>query len=337
LKILFICKKNNTYGFIAKTKRSSGLYNSTRFIVHALNETGIHAKIVEVTDGNDIDREVHQFKPNIVVIEAIWPTPEKMIELVGLHKKVEWFCHLHSNMPFLAMEGMAMDWILKYAKSGVRLIANSHASYRALLAIVKHPELIYLPNVYLGHPHAPKIHDQRRGAINVGCFGAVRPLKNHLIQALAAVRFANEHKLHLNFFINGTRIETGGEPVMKNLRQLFSHLPHWLHEVHWCEPEEFIELLHHRIDIGMQVSLTETFSVVSADYTTAGIPMVISKEIIWGHPKCRAQDDSIDSIVEAMNRVWQSKCLIKKNQKLLAAHAKKAALQWERFVRAELT
>lgn len=337
MRVLTICKKNEIYGFVSNTRRSSGLYNSTRFIVHALQNYGIQAKIVEVQDSNDIDREVHNYKPTLVIIQALWVVPAKFDVLKKLHPKVKWYCHLHSNMPFLAMEGIAMDWCAEYVKRGIHLIANSHASYRALLSVIPHHAITFLPNVYWGKPRKAHVHHPRAKELHIGCFGAVRPLKNHLLQAMAAIRFANEQGLPLHFYINATRVETGGQPVLKNLRGLFHHLPkHKLVELHWCEPEEFIEILHHKIDIGMQVSLTETFSVVSADYTTAGIPMVLSKEITWAHPKNKALDDSIDSIVHVMKKVWKSKCLIRKNQRLLINHGKKASLIWAKFVTKEL-
>lgn len=88
-RVLFICKKNNNYGFVSYSKKNSGLFNSTRFIVEALVARGIDAGIVEVTDNNDIDREVTQFKADIVVIEALWVVPEKFLVLQKLHTNVD--------------------------------------------------------------------------------------------------------------------------------------------------------------------------------------------------------------------------------------------------------
>lgn len=63
-----------------------------------------------------------------------------------------------------------------------------------------------------------------RGAIDIGCFGAVRPLKNQLMQAIAAISFARSRGLHLRFHMNGTRIEGGG-PVLKNITAMFARSP----------------------------------------------------------------------------------------------------------------
>lgn len=328
MRVLFICKKNDCYGFHTYTRRSSGLFNSTRFIAWALRLKGIDAHIVEVVDNNDIDRECARFNPDLVVIEALWVVPEKFPILMELHPKVKWFVHLHSEMSFLSLEGIAMEWIVNYEKVGVGLIANSVNSFDALSVIVDN--VTYIPNVYVGKYPKNKM-EKREFRVEIGCFGAIRPLKNQLIQALAAIKFAREIDKFLVFHINGSRVETGGEPVLKNIEHLFAVTPGAiLAESKWNEPEEFQELLSH-MDIGMQVSLTETFNVVSANYVDAGIPIVVSKEVKWASDLCKASDESIDDIVRIMHRVYRNKCLVRRNRKLLKNHSAIAQKMWVEF------
>lgn len=334
MKIQFILKKNECYSFVSYTRRSSGLWNSTRFIVESLNSRGIEAEIVEVNDNNDIDREVRRYRPDLVVIEALWVVPEKFEVLEKLHPNVKWFVHMHSGIPFLALEGIAMDWLIRYNRNGIGIIANSPESYDAFNAITEYPdeEITYLPNVYISSPRKPKTWRDPE-VLDIGCFGAVRPMKNQLTQALAAIEFAKQLKRPMRFHVNASRIETGGQPVLKNLRQLFDHFECFmLVESKWNEPEEFLDYLADEIDIGLQVSLTETFNVVTADYVTAGIPVVISKEIKWASKDCIAQDDSVKSIVDLMHRVHNKPRLIKKNQTLLLEFSKKAQDMWADFV-----
>lgn len=335
MRILFICKKNETYGFVTLHRRSSGLFNSTRFIVEGLAARGVHAHIVEVQDNNYIDREVSAFKPDLVVLEALWVVPSKFDVLKRLHPRVKWYLHLHSHMPFLALEGIAMRWIEQYQEEGVGVITNSTESWEALRAAF--PEVKYLPNVYISHPRSPKFM-WGKPAIDIGCFGAMRPLKNHLLQALSAIQFANEKKRRLNFHINGSRVETGGAPVLKNLVQLFEDQEkihgHKLIQHDWNEPEDFLNILQ-GMDIGMQVSLTETFNVVTADYVTAGIPIVVSKEVKWASSWNKALDNSLPDIVDKMHRVWRNKLLVRWNQRLLLWHSKTAQELWYRFVKKE--
>lgn len=336
-RILFICKKNQTYGFTTYTRRSSGLYNSTRFIVESLEKRGICAKIVEVVDNNCIDREVSEFRPDMVIIEALWVVPPKFLELKRLHPKVKWFIHLHSHIPFLALEGIAMEWCKEYERMGLGIIANSIPAYDALKVLIGKKHLYYLPNVYLITPARLERRFPRgfpdKTHIDVGCFGAVRPLKNQLLQAMAALQFAKEIDKPLRFHINASRMETGGEPVMKGLLALFSFYPNAALIQHaWHEPEDFIRQLHMKIDIGLQVSLTETFNVVTADYVTAGVPAVVSKEVAWMPWFAKAQDDDINSIVRRMHWAYKLRCLTSFNRRNLERNSARAQYLWYLFV-----
>lgn len=333
MKVLFVCKKNQIYGseLGVYSRRSSGLFNSTSFIVRALREKGIRSEIIEVQDNNDIDRAIQKHRPEIVVIEALWVVPEKFPVLMALHPKVKWCVHLHSDMPFLAIEGIAMDWVIRCATLGVNILANSQESFDALGPIVPDNRLFYLPNVYLGEMQRPVSRD--KSVVDVGCFGAVRPLKNHLLQALASIQFAREIGKPLRFHINTGRVETGGEPVLKNLRQLFEDVPNAkLVENRWYDPKDFLYHLHHNIDIGLQVSLTETFNVVSADYVTAGLPIVVSKEVKWASDYSKAIDNSLPDIVSKMHRASGNYLLVRWNQLLLKRSCAQAAGLWAEFV-----
>lgn len=331
LRVLFILKKNETYGFTTYTRRSSGLFNSTSFIVQGLRAREIEANIIEVLDNNDIDREVKAYKPDHVVIEALWVVPEKFEILALLHPTVEWHIHLHSHMPFLALEGIAMNWILRYAEMGINLIANSVESYRALRCILHRDEIVYLPNVYIPRFHKRQKPHQKEW-LDVGCFGAIRPLKNQLLQALASIQFARDRGQLLRFHINASRTETGGDPVLKNLVQLFEQQDEAELVQHpWHEPEDFLHYLNENIDVGLQVSLTETFNVVCADYVTAGVPTVASKEVTWLSRFSKACDNSVSDIMAKMDRALHCPSLVTWNQFLLKRHSLDAQERWATF------
>ena len=119
--------------------------------------------------------------------------------------------------------------------------------------------------------------------INISCFGAIRPLKNHLIQAMAAIEFANLTGKKLRFHVNATRKEQGGEPILRNLVRLFEDSGHELVMVEWLEHPAFLKYIRDNIDIGMQVSFTETFNIVAADHVISDVPVLTSKEVPFTH------------------------------------------------------
>lgn len=86
--------------------------------------------MVHAVDNNCINKFVTEFRPDVVVIEALWVVPEKFDELISLHPKVKWTVRIHSEIPFLAYEGTAMDWIHGYIERGVQVSVNSRRTQR---------------------------------------------------------------------------------------------------------------------------------------------------------------------------------------------------------------
>lgn len=279
-RVLFICKKrNDTYG------PSFGLINSCRFICNALKQHDIECEVVSVVDNNCIDREVHKFKPTYVFIEALWVVPEKFHELLKLHKHVQWYVRVHSKIPFIANEGIAIQWLREYAK-----ISQCHPNFHIsannvdIVDTFKHVYGIhvrYHPNIYCPPDYDldPKVKFDTR-IVDIGCFGAVRPMKNHLEQAMAAMAFGNECGKRIRFHVNGDRIEQKGDSVMKNLEYSFKDTEHKLVKHPWANHHDFIKLVR-KMDIGMQVSFSETFNIVAADFVWNNIPVIGSPEVSW--------------------------------------------------------
>ncbi len=336
-RVLFLCKQRESYG--SNGFKSSGLHNSVKFVSEMLNHCGIESKVVDVMDANDIDREVHHYRPTHVSIEAIWVMPEKFAELNRLHPRVKWVIRIHSNLPFLANEGMALAKLLQYLDyRKVAIAANALQAFndlRALMGMI-HGEaasqrVLYLPNYYdLAECHHGA-GNQPDGWLDVGCFGAVRPLKNHLVQAVAAIRFAEEKGLPLRFHINAGRVEQNGGQVLTSLRSLFKELPSYyqLVEHPWHSYDRFLKLVR-TMDIGLQVSLTETFNIVSADFTRVNVPMVVSDSVFWAWPEIFANPLSSTDITRKMHLAL--KYGAGKNKARLARYCHQSEIEWLNYL-----
>lgn len=301
-KILFVLKKRMTSHKDVKTI-SSGLLNSASFVNKMLQKNGYHSHLVEVNDNNEIDREVKKHKANIVIIEALWVVPSKFEILTKLHPNTKWIIRLHSEIPFIANEGIAMEWIYEYQKyNNVFISVNSPTTFRDLNNILPN-KTIYLPNYYPVNIFDKKNQKIKKdkSILDIGCFGAIRPLKNQLYQATAAIEFANSLNKTLHFHVNNARVENNGDPVLKNLRNLFKNNPkHKLIEHGWLKHEEFTELVK-TMDIGLQVSFTETFNIVAADFVNNNIPVIVSDEIIWTSDLYKAEPTESKSIINKLS------------------------------------
>ena len=345
-KVLFILKRREDFNPAQSTKLglSTGLYNSASFVSNMLNEIGIESKIEVVIDNNGIDRVVHQYKPTHVIIEALWVTPTKFIILSQLHPKVTWIIRLHSEMPFLSNEGMALDWLGDYAAfPNIIIAANAPralAEVRFFLGYkmkwnseTQNRRVIHLPNFYPQN-YLYKEFNFEKEYIDIGCFGAVRPLKNHMMQAIAAIKFADSIKKKLNFHINSDRVEMKGEPVIRNLEAIFSQLSDYGHQLtahDWTAREEFLEICA-SMDIGMQVSFSETFNIVGADLISVGVPIIGSEEIPWMNAWFCARATETEEIYRALLLTYQSPQLnVAKNQELLTIYTNNTREIWKKY------
>jgi hypothetical protein len=311
-KVLFILKKKKIYDHVSYTKAiHSGLFNSATFVNKMLNRNGIKSYCVEVIDGNDIDREVCKLRPNIVIIEALWVTPEKFIELHKHHPKVKWIVRIHSEIPFIANEGSAMDWCFKYDKLSENMnitIAPNTVTMVKDLEKSGINNLAYLPNYYPVKKKRNRKEVKKKSHIDIGCFGAVRPMKNQLIQAVAAIDFGNSIGKPVHFHMNTERVEKG-ESVIKNIRALFANQEtHELIEHPWYSHEDFVEVIK-EMDLGLQVSFNETFNIVAADFASNNIPIIGSDEIKWLSFIYKAKATSSDQIVRKMKISYWLRCL----------------------------
>lgn len=274
---------------------------------------GCDSKIVEVNDNNDIDREVTIYKPTHAVIEALWVVPSKFYQLIPLHPKVKWFVRLHSNTPFISGEGIAMEWLVKYFELSAKY-PQFQVSCNAEKLIVDlvgafGVETVYMPNVYMpngGIDGGPQPTPYNDGTIHIACFGAIRPLKNQLIQAMSAIAFGKNVETPITYHINSSRVEANGEPTLRNIQALFTSSENKLQVHEWLDWHGFIDVVR-SMDLGLQVSMSETFDIVAADFVYTNIPIVGSKEIEWLSPLYQANCTDSTDIVDHLKFSWDNK------------------------------
>jgi len=317
-KILFILKRREDYNQEIHTAHglSTGLWNSCSYLNDMLQKSGVDSNIEVAIDNNCIDRLVNLHKPDVVIIEALWVVPEKFEVLIKLHPSVEWIVRLHSEMPFMAGEGMAMSWIYgytQYPKVSIGVNAprmlNEIRHYLQVANMWENEEefsrVIFMPNYY---PIAAKekVLKKNKYWIDIACFGAVRPLKNQMSQAVAAIKFGSVVNKQIRFHINAGRVEMNGSPVLHNLNGYFESLSKYGHQLvihEWVQRDEFLKLCA-SMDIGMQVSFSETFNIVGADLISQGVPLVGSSEIPWSSPWFNADPTDTDDMKNALLRSY---------------------------------
>jgi hypothetical protein len=330
-KVLFILKKRNIYSDDGNYSTvDSGLYNSAKFVNEMLQTNGVNSTLVQVVDNNEIDKYCSIHKPDVVIIEAIWVVPSKFEILQKLHPRIQWVIRLHSELPFLANEGIAITWLKEYVKYKNVYIGSNSLYLIDALSPYLNTNILYLPNYYKVTMDKPnlKISDD----INIGIFGAIRPMKNTLTQAVAAINYADSVNKKLIIHVNSGRVEQKGENVLKNLRALFIDSKHELIEHGWLKRDSFINLVG-QMDICLQVSLTETYNIVAADVINKGVPVVTSSEISFANYFSTVRSNkNVGSMMLAIHLNLTFKFLTKVNKFLLMINSRRAKMVWLKFL-----
>lgn len=282
---------------------------------------------VSVDNVDQVELALQRFKPKKVLIQALWMDAVSMNRLRDRYHATEFYYHIHSHIPFLVSESHAFLRLKEINDLGIGLVVNDQRTYSALSGIVQKIE--FLPNIYNA-----KFLDinskEEKDHVDVICAGSVRIMKNHVIQAIAAIHYADCLGKKLRFHVNMARSEGAMDP-RPNLEVLFRMTKHELVPLEWMEHQDFIYFCA-KMDLGLQVSMSESFNIVAADYVAAGIPMVVSEEIEWADNSCKVSHGDSNLITGMMFHVEQEReKSIRENRTGLIGHNINAKVRWERF------
>lgn len=322
--VVFFSKVNPTFAQRTKTKQKTGLDVCLSMISKKIGITHIHV------DSHDQVLNILRANKNIriAIFEAL-NFGAKSLKVIEADFGIKVYVHIHSKYPFLAVEPISHKIISDLNRLDIGVIFND----QSMLSCFPNEKNIVLENIYLHGQDMPLpsiFHNYNGGFINVGCHGSLRHMKNIPIQAMAAVKIADRINKNLRFHINATRHDGEGDAVLMSLRSIVSG-KHELVECPYMDHEKFKSYCR-SLDIGMQVSLSETFNMVAADYISSGVPIVVSDQVKWASEMSYAKYDCIDSIVARLHLNINNPVLVKRNQELLKRHSYKATGQWLKFV-----
>ncbi len=335
LDILFIIKSIvDGYGYSQPT----GLINAANLLSVALKTINVDSRVIVIDGENEIDNRLYTLRPEHTVIEALWITPEKLEELAVKYRDTKFSIRVHSKTPFLSQDSDAMDSISQYmdiAKRNPNVKLSSNNKYFVDdISKASGFKFDYLPNIYPipEHRRHPKeFFSPKRQDIHIGCFGAIRPMKNHLQQATAAIRFADAIGKKLYFHINNDQVEENDSNIVRNLRGLFkANGRHELVEHGWMPNEEFLDLVV-QMDVTMQVSMSESFNLTIGDAISNDVPSIGSTDIDWLPSELKAIPTDTDDIVKKLARAW-SYGYTAENRRSLGKYNHKAIRIWRKYL-----
>lgn len=318
---LFIEKINGPFRAQTGAKTASGLSVSVQEIVKATGSQ--YAKIESFQAAIPI---ISRVRPKKVIFEAMFIGDFEVNEIKRIFPGTEIYVHIHSNVPFMAVDAACARSFIGI--KGFKPILNCKEAGDAFKGIGI--DCVTLENVYT-LPELVARQEKDNKYLDVACFGSLRTMKNHYAQAMAAVILADQLGKTLRFHINGTREEGGGGPRAA-LKALFTiRQDHQLIAHPWMEHSKLIEVLR-GMDLGMQVSMTESFNATACDYLAAGIPIVVSNAIKWANEFSKADTESVMDIVHKSKFALDYPFYVNANRDSLKKHSDKAAKEWNEFL-----
>jgi hypothetical protein len=293
------------YRNLAKVELGSniGLGVNALHTVRVMRRAGVVVEAASVADPADVRARLAE-RPGVThcVIEAPWVPRDAMADLLRAFPKVHFLVRSHSQIGFLQIEPGAIQLLrelLTLQDNSLNLtVATNSLTLKRFFETAYGGHTLYLPNLYDLERVARKrdvTHTSR--TLRIGSFGALRLLKNHTTAAAAALMLARRRGCDLEFSVSVENDTMGGAAVLDALRKMFADLK-WakLVERPWEDWATFRQTVS-GMDLCLQVSMTETFNITTADAVAEGVPCVVSPCIEWAPDYWKADTDRLEDVV----------------------------------------
>jgi hypothetical protein len=293
------------YRNLAKAELGSniGLGVNALHTVRVLRRAGVVVEAASVADPADVRARLAE-RPGVThcVIEAPWVPRDAMADLLRAFPKIHFLVRSHSQIGFLQIEPGAIQLLrelLTLQDNSLNLtVATNSLTLKRFFETAYGGHTLYLPNLYdLERVTRKRDVTHTSRTLRIGSFGALRLLKNHTTAAAAALMLARKRGCDLEFSVSVENDTMGGAAVLDALRKMFADLK-WakLVERPWEDWATFRQTVS-GMDLCLQVSMTETFNITTADAVAEGVPCVVSPCIEWAPDYWKADTDRLEEVV----------------------------------------
>jgi glycosyltransferase involved in cell wall biosynthesis len=268
-----------------------------------------------------------------VVISAPWIHTWDLTCLIEHYPDIQFVVVCHSNVGFLMADPRWVQLLrqgIALSKTHKNLVMGGNSTkFVEWMRVAYEDNALLLPNLYPleGRRKRKRTHDCPRwkldGLIKIGSFGGVRPYKNHITAAAAAVAIHKILRTPVEFHMS-----TGGEGgICNSINELCADIPGFTLVKHpWAYWNDFVKVTG-EMDLLMQVSFTESFNLVTADGVYMGVPTVVSSAINWAPSRWRADsDDAIDVARKGIELLFDG--YDDSGVRAIERHNRKSAKRW---------
>lgn len=305
-----------------------------------LREQGVDVSVFPVRHNIDIVDSIEHYnkthaKPlTHVVISAPWLHTWDLEAMLEHFKHTKFVILSHSNVGFLQADANGMYLLRQYHMLAHKYhnlhIGGNSSKFVNWMRKSYGDDVILLPNLYpLDKNVKPKVWD-KVSPLKIGAFGAVRPQKNFMTAAAAAIAIQKELGVPVEFHMSA-----GGEGDFgctgPAIDQMMTGTGITVVRHPWSYWDNFIKLIK-SMDLLIQVSYTESFNMVTADGISVGVPSVVSPAIFWCPEDWKAEPDDAMDVAEVGIHLLTRKKQLDDGIIALRAHNKKSLVIWKDFL-----
>ena len=306
-----------------------------------LREHGIDVSVfpvrhnVDIVDSIELYNKTHEKPLTHVVISAPWLSVWDLERLLEHFQHTQFVILSHSNVGFLQADADGMYLFRQYQRlarhyHNLRIGGNCVKFVDWLKETYGPEDVVLLPNLYPVDPGTVMKVWDGHSTVKIGAFGAVRPLKNFMTAAAAAMLIQKRLGVPVELHMSAGGEGDGGTTAAA-INQMVHGTPVTIVRHKWCYWDDFIQLIKD-MDLMIQVSYTESFNMVTADGISVGVPSVVSPAIYWAPEDWKAEpDDARDVASVGIHLLTRAKKRSDGLQALLD-HDRWGIQEWKKFL-----
>lgn len=261
-----------------------------------LTDSGINALAVQLPPdrADAVSEQVAKYNPRIYINRAMFLSPDVMREVALRYPQTIFLTVNHSSQTHLAS---SIRW-LPDQKGHIQNTVEFRNCWfgtpderNAIGKLVDNDRVVWLPNaVRFPQPHIASLGSRAR--LSIICRWDV--LKNIPNQIVAAGIANHTHQSELiSSFRKPSTLLTACVDTAR--------LPH--RSLPWGDWAAYIKNIKHHVDIGLQVSFTESFNYVALEHLLCGKPVIGSPAIRFLPQRWQASPDDPDDIADKIKHV----------------------------------
>jgi glycosyltransferase involved in cell wall biosynthesis len=337
LRVVFIFKN---FGLI-KGVSHIGLGVASANTSETLKQNGISTEVWSILNAKDLVEQLHEDTSNNknkpithIIISAPWIPTSLLAELTCKYTHINFVVVSHSNVGFLAADrnGIKLlreEVILQNPVDNFHVAGNSK-KFADWASLAWGADIVYLPNLYNVKDMKFEFKQwDRQEPIRIGCFGALRPLKNQITAAASALAIVKEldHPGEI-WFSSGRNEGWASDAISQLVGNINDFKIKNMPWAPWYEFRKFVGTMH----LNLQPSYTESFNMVVADSVYESIPAVVSEAIPWTPKKWIANSDDALDIARKGIKLITTSYSAENGQTALRNFVSNGVKAWEKFL-----